>query len=199
MKRLIWLPVAGFLLVAGAAVAAAAPGFVDTARSALNNQSEEVIGLAVDVERDSLLDEVLAELVGSGAITQEQSDAITEALTTRVEERRAEFEAQREAMEAMRTQIRGFLEDGVISADEIAQLPADNPFTNLSDILADGQVTLEELQSVGPFGGRFFDGPGGHQGRGGHGGPGFFGPDWDDSTDHPATEPTTEPSTAPAS
>ena len=33
MKRLIWLPVAGFLLVAGATVAAAAPGVIDRAVS----------------------------------------------------------------------------------------------------------------------------------------------------------------------
>ena len=198
MKRLIWLPVAGFLLVAGAAVAAAAPGLADTARSALTNQDEGVIGatagLAIGVAGDSLLEEVLAELVSAGSITQDQSDAITAALTTRAEERRAEFEAQREAMQAMWTQIKGFLEDGVISADEIAELPADNPFTNMSDILADGEVTLEELQSFAPFGGRMFDGPGGHHGRGGHGGPGWFAPDTGDSTDDPANDPNTVPS-----
>ncbi len=175
MKRLIWLPVAGFLLVAGAAVAAAAPGLADTAESLLNqvgattasgspalsdgSDSRGLAGREIGGP-GSLLEEVLADLVTAGTITQEQSDAIVGALTTRAEERRAEFEAQRVQMREMWTQIKGFLEDGVISADEIAQLPADNPFTNLSDILADGQVTLEELQSVAPFGGHFFDGPG---------------------------------------
>ena len=33
MKRLVWLPVAGFLLIAGAAVAAAAPGLADSAKN----------------------------------------------------------------------------------------------------------------------------------------------------------------------
>ena len=198
MKRLIWMPVAGFLLVAGAAVAAAAPGLADTARSVFPNQDEGVIGVAhgfaVDVAGDPLLEEVLAELVTAGTITQEQSDAITGELTTRAEERRAEFEAQREEMRAMWTQIKGFLEDGVISADEIAQLPADNPFTNLSDILSDGQVTLDELQSVGPFGGRFSDGPrGGHHGPGGHRGPGLFVPESDGPTDDPSADPNASP------
>jgi hypothetical protein len=59
----------------------------------------------------------------------------------------------------------------VITSDEIAQLPADNPFSNLQDILADGQVTREELVSALPFGGRFLDAPG-HFGPGGPGGPG---------------------------
>ncbi len=181
MKRLIWLPVAGFLLVAGAAVAAAAPGLADTAQSLLAPNQDEGVGLTVGIERDSLLEDVLANLVSAGTITQAQSDAVTSALTTAAEERRAELEAEREQMQAMWTQIQGFLEDGVISADEIAQLPADNPFTNLSDILADGQITQEELQSVGPFG-HFFGGPGGH-GRGHHG-PGELvpAPDTDDST-----------------
>ena len=198
MKRLIWLPVAGFLLVAGAAVAAAAPGLVDSAGDLLNNQdsgatpssspsssdgSEEInvedgkrgLHFAIGGE-GSLLDEVLDDLVSTGVITQAQADAISEGLTDKAEEKRAEFEAQRQQMEEMMAQIRTFLEDGVISADELAQLPDDNPFSNVSDILADGQITQEELESVGPFGGffRHMDGPG----RGGHfrgpGGPGWL-------------------------
>lgn len=189
MKRLIWLPIAGFLLIAGATVAAAMPGVTSTAGSLINAQGSglAITGVAFEVAgAGSLLDEVLADLVSAGTITQDQSDAIVAALTTKADEKRAEMEAQRAQMEAMRTQIQGFLEDGVISADEIAQLPADNPFTNLQDILADGQVTLEELQSVGPLGGGVFErgGRGHHDGRG-HG---FWGVDPD--SDDPATDPT---------
>ena len=169
MKRLIWLPIAGFLLIAGATAAGVA---------------FEVAGAG------SLLQDVLADLVTQGVITQEQSDAITAALTPRVDERRAEIEQQRAEMEALRTQIQGFLEDGVISADEIAQLPADNPFSNIESILEDGQVTLEELQSVGPFGGFPFDGrgPGGGHGHGfGPRGPGMWvAPDVEDSANDDA-------------
>ena len=214
MKRLLWLPVAGFLLVAGATVAAAAPGLADTAQSLLSGQvlgvtaaespspsdgsgSTGVSGLEVGGE-GSLLGDVLAELVTSGVITQEQSDAIIDTLTTRAEARRAEFEAERAQMEEMWTQIKGFLEDGVISADEIAQLPADNPFTNLSDILSDGQITQDELESIGPFGGgHFFGGPGrGHHGPGGHGEwiapPGSDDTEFDTETDaNPAASPST--------
>ena len=174
MKRLIWLPVAGFLLVAGAAVAAAAPGLVNSASSLIGagdvGLDDGRIALHAGGE-GSLLDEVLTELVADGVITHEQSDAITEALTTRAEDRRAEFEAERERLRAMWEQIRGFLEDGVISSDEITQLPEDNPFSAIEGILEDGQVTVEELQSLRPFGG-FREGPGfgrGGHGRGGHG------------------------------
>ncbi len=210
MKRLIWLPVAGFLLVAGATVAAAAPALADTAQSLLAGQGLGVTASGARAPSDSsgrtgvrglelggegsLLSDVLAELVTAGTITQAQSDAIVEALTTNADERRAEFEAQRAEMEAMFTQIKGFLEDGVISADEIAQLPADNPFTNLSDILADGQITQDELQSIRPFGGHFFDGPG----RGHHGSRGglWFAPQGsDDSGIDSKTDPETDSET----
>ena len=204
MKRLIWLPVAGFLLVAGATVAAAAPGLADTAAGLLTNQgsgptatqdadSEDVRGEAhLAFGGPGLLEDVLANLVTTGVITQEQSDAITAALTTAAEEQRAELEAQSEQMQAMWEQIKTFLEDGVITADEIAQLPADNPFSNLEEILADGQITQEELESVGPFGGHFFDGPDGHRGPGRH-----FVEDWakpapDAGEDSDAQDPATE-------
>ena len=213
MKRLIWLPMAGFLLIAGAAAAAAAPGVADRASALLaefqqdgsspspsagtgsgsgsGSDSSPRLGTGPAVgDRESLLDEVLAELVSGGVITQEQSDAITQALTDKAEQRRAEFEAERERLQQMWTQIEGFLEDDVITSDEIAELPADNPFSTLQDILSDGQITVEELQSVAPFGGRFFDGPHrfGPSGPGGAGGPGhherwFFEPDADSDTD----------------
>ncbi len=187
MKRLIWLPVAGFLLVAGATVAAAAP----------SDRSGSTGVRGPEVGDESLLSDVLAELVTAGTITQAQSDAIVEALTTNADERRAEFEAQRAEMEAMFTQIKGFLEDGVFSADEIAQLPADNPFTNLSDILADGQITQDELDAIGPFGGPFFGGHGrGHHGPGDHGQ--WFGPDTDNETNDDTTDATPSPAASPS-
>lgn len=179
MKRLIWLPVAGFLLVAGAAVAAATPGL---AAPPGGSGSNGPVGFEVG-GAGPLLEDVLADLVATGAITQEQADAIVAALTTAAQDRLAEFEAERAYLREMRTQIRGFLEDGVISADEIAQLPDDNPFTNLSDILADGQITRDELNSVRSFGGRFFDrpgrGPGHHRLRGGE----WFAPPGVDNSD----------------
>ena len=190
MKRLVWLPVAGFLLVAGAAVAAAAPGTAERAAGLLAEYQQ-----AGDADADqpspahpfllgeasSLLDEVLVELVDSGVLTQEQADAVTSALKAKADERRAEFEAERERLRQMWEQVRSFLADGVITADEIDQLPEDNPFSNLEQIMADGQITVEEIESIGPFGGMFRDGM--RDGPAVHFGPGpmhpdhWFGPD----------------------
>lgn len=184
MRRLIWLPVAGFLLIAGATVAAAAPTIADKA-SALFNAAPPSAGAEVTTgtitvvgdqllehEPGALLEEVLADLVAQNVITQAQSDAIVEALQTRVDERRAEMQAQAEEMRATWEQIQGFLEDDVITQDEINQLPADSPLRQAFDSIAqDGQITLEQLQQLGPgagFGfGRIEGGPGrGHHGPG---------------------------------
>jgi hypothetical protein len=176
VRRLIWLPLAGALLIGGAAVAAAAPTTV-----------QEVAGtvLSVPGRATGLLADVLADLVGQSVITQDQADAITDELDSRVAERRAEFQARREEMQALHAQIRTFLEDEVITADEVAQLPDGELKTALESLLDDDGVTLDELRELGGF---FRFGPGHGPGRGpGHhrGGPGFW-----QGPDEPTDEPT---------
>lgn len=181
MKRLIWLPLAGFLLIAGAAVAAAAPTITAVSGSALSALTDT----GADAEERSgsfhggfggvdLLEQVLADLVEAGTITRDQSDAITQGLADKVEARRTAAQAQMELMQ-------GFIEDGVITQEEINQLPDDSPLREVfSSIAEDGQVSIDQLRELGPGLGR---------GRG-HG-PGFGpGPDWngeapdtDDETD----------------
>jgi len=178
MKRLIWLPIAGFLLIAGAAVAAAAPTITAVSESALAtlNDGDEGderaagefhvrFGGGVD-----LLEQVLADLVAAGTITQDQSDAITDALA-------AEVQAQRAAIEAEMQLWQGFIEDGVITQDEVNQLPEDSPFREVFNSIAqDGQVDVDQLREFGP-GLRHGGGPGhGHGWR-------IDGPDPDTDTD----------------
>ena len=200
MKRLIWLPLAGFLLIAGAAVAAASPGVAEKAAGLIgqatgptstsspspedtdgsedtdgtedaNDDTEPSwtvdgkgghgFGFHVEVGAPGqILDDVLTDLVANGTITQSQADAINDALDQAIADKQAEFEANRQQMEQTWEQIQAFLEDGVITSDEIAQLPDDNPLSNLEDILADGQITQEELDSV-MVGPHFMRGPGG--------------------------------------
>ena len=223
MKRLIWLPLAGFLLIAGAAVAAASPGLAEKAAGLIgqptgptstsspspspedpddnedaNDDSDTTtdadgegghgFGFHVDMAAPGqLLDDVLTDLVANGTITQAQADAINDALDQAVADKQAEFEADRQQMEQTWEQIQSFLEDGVITSDEIAQLPEGNPLSNLEDILADGQITQEELDSV-MVGPHFMRGPGG---------PGHFHiqrtpPSTDSQPDDSGTETTTD-------
>ena len=185
MRRLIWLPVAGFLLIAGAAAASAAPGLVNSSVSALTgadpSAEPSVTDAAVEF-RDGLLTEVLDELVAANVITQQQADAVTDALRQKVEDRRAE-------LEALRQQWQEFIADGVITQGEIDQLPDDNPLRQAWDSIAeDGQVTLEQLRQIGPFGGH---GPGrGHIMWGFDAGRGHHAPfDWPAAPDDTEEQP----------
>ena len=192
MRKVLLLPLAGLLVIGGATAAFAAPSAVsDTARQVSN--AATVAG--------SLLAEVLADLVADGVITQEQSDAIVGAVDTRVEEKRTE-------MRELRELVAGFLEDGVVTAEELEQLPEDHPWRNLDDFLADGQLTIEELRQLsGPFRhhhvprGGGWGGPGGDGFPGGLGGPGVWlvppdagdGTDGDDGTDSPTDSESDSP------
>jgi hypothetical protein len=139
MRRLIGIPVAAVLLV-GAATAVVAGGGTGAAMLTAFGGGSTVLG------------DVLADLVGDGVIDPGQADAILEAVETRHEELRAERQRLRE-------QLRGFLEDGTLSAEELAQLPEEHPLRNLDEFLDDGQLTEDELRQLRGFG----LGPRGHR------------------------------------
>lgn len=204
MRRLIWLPIAGFLLVAGAAIAAAAaaptvtptaqvnqdpasPAATTAASPSTNDDhngppnadgqppygyaygfGKEIAGAGAD-----LLDQVLSDLVKAGTITQAQSDAITKALQQAITDQQNQAEQERQQAQQEWQQIQGFLSDGVITQDEVDQLPADSPFRQIFDSIAkNGQITLDQLQQLRLFG-PGMSGPGGPAGHGpyGPGGP----------------------------
>ena len=139
-NKIIAAAVAGGLLVGA--------GVVTTVVSAASPASAQEEGAASE-ERGvfhrgmDFLSEVLSDLVGDGTIDQAQADAIVAAVETKAEEVWAEVQAQREL-------IKGFLEDEVISADELAQLPDDHPFNNpdgpFGEAIADGELTLDEIK-----------------------------------------------------
>jgi membrane-bound lytic murein transglycosylase B len=189
MRRLIWLPVAGFLLIAGAAVATAAPGLISRAQAMLPaaaaSPDPSTAPDAVHPDKEAFLNEVLTDLVAKGTITQAQADAILSGVQTKIDDRRAELQKLREQWQAVQAQIKTFLADGVITQAEIDQLPADNPLRVAFDSIAqNGQVTLDQLRQFGPFG---F----------GRGGPGFgFGRDHRGPFNW--TEPAPEVSPAPS-
>lgn len=150
MKKIMVSLAAAGVLVAGAFVASSVTSAPADAQTVAETQAEVV---AVG-HREAALDEVLAELVTNGTIDQSQSDAVKEALESKREEMQAEREARREEREADRELIKGFLDDDVISSDELAQLGDDHPFNDpdgpFADAAADGEITKAELQELRP-------------------------------------------------
>lgn len=202
MRRLIWLPVAGFLLIAGAAVATAAPTVLDRAQAALQAEASPVPsdapttttapttgGLPAPFLKgaaEDVLNKVLSGLVADGTLTQAQADAVTNGVKTEIANRQAELENLRQQWQQTRDQLKTFLEDGVITQDEIDTLPADNPLRIAFDSIAqNGQLTLDQLKNFLPFGGEYL-----HRGPGGFG-HGFWG-------DAPGTPNEAQPSESPA-
>jgi hypothetical protein len=102
--------------------------------------------------REAVLDEVVQSLIDDGTITEDEAVIVKERFVAKHEELAAEREASREQRREDRELIRGFLDDDVISASELAQLPDDHPLRNtegvFSSALEDGQITRDELDQV---------------------------------------------------
>lgn len=145
-QRVLAATVAGGLLV-GASFVAAAVSSPAVAEAQEDTTTTEARSVRFNPGPGALLEEVLADLVADGTISQEQADAITDALGAKAEELKAEKEELREL-------IAGFLEDDVITADELAQLPEDHIFNDpdgpFAEALADGELTKDEIASIKP-------------------------------------------------
>ena len=147
MRKIIVSLAAAGVLVAGAFVAtsvASGPADAQTADTETTSPRAEA--------RQEVMAEVLSGLVADGTLTQAQADAVSAAFESKAEEIRAEREARREERKAERELIQGFLEDDVISSDELSQLSDDHPLNDpdgpFADAAADGQITREELQEI---------------------------------------------------
>jgi hypothetical protein len=105
-------------------------------------------------ERRDILGEVLDDLVGDGVITQEQADQIRDSVATKREELRGERGSGGPSgfRGGLGQAFGDFLDDGVIDADELAQLPDGHPLTDpegpAAPYLEDGQITEEELDEL---------------------------------------------------
>lgn len=148
MKKIIVSIAATGVLVAGAFVAST---FASTEVLA---QTDEVPVVTEEAHRPfpgSVLDGVLSDLVEDGALTQDQADAVKDALVAKRDEFKEKFGDRRDRWErrhCAHAQIREWLEDGVITEEELSELPDgarifadDSP---LSEALEDGEITQAE-------------------------------------------------------
>ena len=187
-SKTLVVPLAGLLLVgvAGAALATSAPAG-DTGAvipAAETAPPAPPAGTFVKPPKDDAITDVLTDLVTKGTITAAQKIAILDALKVERTERQAARQAAREALKADREKLKGFFADGVITKAELDQLSAANPLRQLTTLMDDGKITLDELRSVGKG---FMKGFGG--GRGGEGG--HRGWMWGGNVPAPTASPTT--------
>lgn len=137
---------AALFVAAGIATAAITSPGVASAQEGSEEPSEETHVRPLK-DHSSILEDVLSDLVADGIIDQGQADAILEALESKTSEIRSDAQN-------LRSLISGFLEDGVISADELDQLPDVFPFNNLEsffgDALDDGEITMDEFAEAFP-------------------------------------------------
>jgi hypothetical protein len=152
MKKIFVSIAAAGVLVAGAF---AASTIVDG--QAIAQTVDEPTVERPDIPKpEEILDEVLADLVANDTLDQSEADAVRAALEAKHEEVRAQLDELRPedpgraeraaAMDEM-------LEDGVLDADELAELPDDHPFNDpdgpAAEFLSDGELSADELQELG--------------------------------------------------
>lgn len=143
-EKVLAATVAGGLLISAGFVAAvvSAPGIASA-----QEDTTEADNVRPHHRHGALLQEVLDDLVADGTISQDQADAIKDALAAKAEA----FQAEKEELRQL---IAGFLDDDVITADELAQLPADHIFNDpdgpFADAVADGELTRDEIAEVIP-------------------------------------------------
>jgi hypothetical protein len=153
LTRTLVLPVAAVALVvagAGAVLASTSPGPVTTAGDVVPAAAAGQPAAGQPAAPDAatapatapFLTKVLDGLVTKGTITKAQEQAIVDAWV-------AQRTTLRQERQADRAQLRSFLADGVLTADELAQLPADSPLQQLKPLMKNGQLTITDLRAIG--------------------------------------------------
>jgi hypothetical protein len=147
MKKIIASVAAAGVLVVGAFAAST------ISTSEASAQTEETPVVTDEVRRPhpgAILDEVLADLVADGTLEPDEADAVKSAMSDKWDELKEEFGDRKERRahrRDMHDKIQLWLEDGVITADELAELDVDLPrFEDgpLAEALEDGQITQAE-------------------------------------------------------
>lgn len=141
LSKAFVLPLASAALVvagSGAVLAATAPSATSSAAVVPAAASPTPAPAASSAPVAPYLKSVLDELVTKGTITASQEQAIIDA-----------WVAKRGDLKSQRAQLKSFLADGVLTADELAQLPADSPLQQLKPLMTNGQITTDQLRQIG--------------------------------------------------
>ena len=157
MRKILAALAASGVLVAGAFTAVTiTDSGTAFAQEATDESSTEA---PVRPHKGEIMDEVLSDLVAGDVISQDQADQIKAAFEAKAEELREQFgDRDKRRGPGFRDGFRrgfnfgGLLEDGVIDADELAELGPDHPLNDPDGPAADyleGGLTTEELREIG--------------------------------------------------
>ncbi len=144
MRKIIASIAAAGVLVAGAFIASTV---TTSEASAQTDEAPQAVEQNARPQRGAILDGVLDDLVKDKTLTQGQADSVKDALVAKHDELKEKLGDRREKRLEMREQIEAWLEDGVITSDELAELDVDLPrFEDgpLAEALEDGQITQAE-------------------------------------------------------
>lgn len=147
MRKIVASIIAGGLLVGAAFAAAAVSG---GPASAQEDDTVEPTGRSW--RPGHILEEVLADLVEDGTLSQDQADAVTEGLQAKVEELREDHPGLGRHPLRRAFRLGALLDEGVITADELAELPDGHPLEDpdgpAAEYLEDGEITADEFRSL---------------------------------------------------
>ena len=137
-------------LVAGGLLVGA--GFVTSFVSAPGTASAQETEAGTDEARGffsrglEFLQGVLSDLVSDGTLSQEDADAVADAVETEAASMQAEHEALREAIEA------AFEDDVLTEAEAASVLPDDHKWLSeeFDEAWADGELTKDEIRELSP-------------------------------------------------
>ncbi len=138
MRKIIASIAAAGVLVAGAFIASTV---TTSEASAQTDEAPQAVEQNARPQRGAILDGVLDDLVKDKTLTQGQADSVKDALVAKHDELKEKLGDRREKRLEMREQIEAWLEDGVITSDELAELDVDLPrFEDgpLAEALEDG-------------------------------------------------------------
>lgn len=144
MRKIIASIAAAGVLVAGAFLAST---ITSSEASAQTDETPQATEQAVRPERGAVLEGVLDDLVGDRTLTRAQADAVKDALVAKHDEIKEKIGDRRAHREEMREKIDGWLKNGVVTPDELAELDVELPrFEDgpLAEALKDGEITQAE-------------------------------------------------------